>query len=572
MATGQSTKKSGTGKPSATDHQEIEWQFDVDDLESVEGWLGQHSSGSSGLVVTPESTVEITDTYYDTDDWRFYRAGYALRVRKKDGEVEATMKSLAPAEDGLRRRREISEPLKDDRPATLKKARGPVGKRSRALLGEREKRPLFRMQTRRQRFALESSADGDAKDVRIGEISLDTSEVALGEGEEPKRLKRVEVEVDKDPSPALHGFVDEMQFALDLTPATISKYETGLYASGLDPDEGNELGPTEVAPSMSVGEVAFAVLRRQFAEMRNHEPGTRLGEDPEELHDMRVPTRRMRAAMKVFQEALPERASWLREELRWVAHALGDVRDLDVQIERFQAWKEDADEESSEFLERILKITEKRRAEARTVMLDVLDSRRYESLESSFAEMLRRGPGAEHEIVQSNGHDPSREPITAAAPPLVSRRFRKWRKAAKRLDATSSPEDFHDVRKKGKRLRYTLEFVSEVYGKPVQKLVKPLKALQDDLGDHQDAIVASGYLRELGTTTGGTRVPRGAAFTMGVYSERCAREAADLRSRVPDSKPFRALTKGKRWKRFEKVLEETRKSRNATDTQSDSVR
>src|SRR5215204_5568518 len=548
MATRQS--KPGTTKRSATDHQEIEWQFDVDDLESVEGWLGQHSSGSSGLLVSPESTVEITDTYHDTDDWRFYRAGYALRVRKKDGEVEATMKSLTSAEGSLRRRREISEPLKDDRPATLKRTRGPVGKRSSALLGERETRPLFRMQTRRQRFALKRSTD--AEDERIGEISLDASEVAVGE--EPKLLKRVEVEVDADPSPDLHGFVDEMQFALDLTPASISKYETGLYASGLNPDGGDELGPTDVDPSMSVGEVAFAVLRRHLAEMRAHEPGTRLGEDPEELHDMRVPTRRMRAAMKVFEDALPERARWLREELRWVAHALGDVRDLDVQIEDLQAWREEADEESAGFLDRMLTITRKRREVARKDMLEVLDSVRYERLLSSFAQMLRLGPAAELELAQANGNKRATEPVTAAAPALISRRYRKWRKSAKRLDETSPPEAFHDVRKKGKRLRYALEFVSEVYGKPVQKLVGPLKALQDDHGDHQDAIVAAGYLRELGTTTGEARVPRGVAFTIGVYSERCAREAKDLRSVVPDSKPFRALTKGNKWKKFEKSI------------------
>lgn len=508
--------------------------------------------------------MEITDTYYDTDDWRFYRAGYALRVRKTSGGVEATMKSLSPAEGGLRRRREISEPLKDDRPATLRKARGPVGKRLKVILGGREISPLFQVQTRRQRFALKSSNDGDLEDVRIGEVALDSSEI----GDEPERLKRVEVEAVGGPSPDLHGFVDEMQFALELAPATTSKYETGLYASGLNPDGGESFGKTDVDPSMSVGEVAFAVLRRQFIEMRNHEPGTRLGEDPEELHDMRVPTRRMRAAMKVFQDALPERARWLREELRWVAHALGDVRDLDVQIERFQAWKEEADEESAEFLDRILKITEKRRVEARKNMLDVLESGRYERLESSFAEMLRRGP--EEELAQSNGS--ARERITAAAPPLVSRRYRTWRKAAKRLDENSSPEAFHDVRKKGKRLRYTLEFVSEVYGKPVQRLVKPLKALQDDLGDHQDAVVTAGFLRELGTKTDGTRVPRGAAFTMGVYAERCTREAADLRSSAPRSKPFRALLKGKRWKRFETIMQEARKNPNVAEPSSKSVR
>ena len=246
--------------------------------------------------------------------------------------------------------------------------------------------------------------------------------------------------------------------------------------------------------------------------------------------------------------------------MRWVADALGDVRDLDVQIERFQAWQEEADEESSGFLDRILTITHKRRVEARKNMLETLDSVRYERLLSSFAEMLRLGPAAELELAQTNGKDQAGEPVTAAAPALISDRYRKWRKAAKRLDETSSPEAFHDVRKKGKRLRYTLEFVSEVYGRSVQKLVKPLKAQQDDLGDHQDAVVTAAYLRELGTTTGQARVPRGVAFTMGVYAERCTREAKDLRSDVPGSKPFLTLTKGKKWKKFEKVLESRREA------------
>ncbi len=303
-----------------TDHQEIEWQFDADELEPVEGWLGQHSSGS-GLVVAPESTERITDTYYDTDDWRFYRAGYALRVRKAGSGVEATIKSLTPAEGNLRRRREISEPLGDDEPSTLGRASGPVGEISRALLGDHELSPMFRIQTRRQRFALllTDAADGGegrgeasgADGGRIGEVSLDASEIPLGEDEEPTRLRRIEVEAATGtaPTPDLRGFVDELQSALGLSPTSISKYEAGLYAAGLSPDGVAGLGPTSVDPSMSTGEVAFAVLRWQFAEMRAHEPGTRIGEDPEELHDMRVATRRMRAAMKVFEGALPERGS-----------------------------------------------------------------------------------------------------------------------------------------------------------------------------------------------------------------------------------------------------------------------
>ncbi|CAA9433778.1 MAG: Adenylate cyclase [uncultured Rubrobacteraceae bacterium] len=570
---GRSGRRKSSGKTSAkrrspVDHHEVEWQFDATELESVGAWLREHSSGS-GLVVEPESEEKITDTYYDASDWRFYRAGYALRIRKTGSSAEATMKSLSPAEGNVRRRREITEPLGDDSPATLGKAPGPVGERARSLLGGRDVRPMFEIRTHRQRFALilEGTADASesgasANRVRIGEVLLDSSEIPLGGGREAANLSRVEVEAGAGtaPTPDLRGFVDEMQYALDLKPASISKFETGLYATGLSPGGDTEAGPTEIGPLMTLGEVAFAVLRRQFVKMRAHEPGTRLGEDPEALHDMRVATRRMRAAMKVFEGALPERARWFREELRWVARALGDVRDLDVQIDRLESWRGEVDEEGSEFLDKILDVLGKRRAEARGRMLEALDSARYERLETSFGEMLRRGPGAERKLAQSNGHAPEGEPVTSAAPDLISARYRKWRKAARRLDESSPPEDFHDLRKKGKRLRYTLEFVSEVYGKPVAALVSPLKALQDDLGDHQDAIVAAGTLRELGTTTDGPRVPRGAAFTMGVFTERYLSEAAGIRSGVLGSKPLRALARGKSWKGFEKIMKEAAKS------------
>lgn len=546
------------------DHQEVEWQFDAADLDAVGAWLSQHSSGS-GLVIEPESDEEVRDTYYDAEDWRFYRAGYALRVRKAGGDSEATMKSISRAEGNVRRRREITEPLTDDRPATLGKAKGPVGERSRSLLGGREMRRMFEVRTRRRTFALvledlsPESANGaeDAaagKRVRIGEVVLDEAEIPFGEDGESHGLSRVEVEsgVGTAPTPDLRGFVDEMQYALDLEPAALSKFEAGLYATGLSPRADTDTGPTQIGPDMPLGEVAFAVLRRQFARMRAHEPGTRIGEDPEELHDMRVATRRMRAAMKIFEDALPERARWFREELRWVAGALGDVRDLDVQIEDLQGRREQADGREAELLGKVIDVLRKLREKARGRMLGALDSDRYERLEKSFAEMLERGPDAERELARTDGRRPYREPVTAAAPALISARYRKWSKAAKKLDETSQPEAFHDLRKKGKKLRYALEFVSEVYDDATRGVIKPLKTLQDDLGDHQDAVVAAETLRELGTTTDGPRVSRGAAFTMGVYAERYGREAEALRSRVLAAGPLRSLDGD--WKDLEKAM------------------
>jgi len=531
------------------DHQEIEWQLDASDLERVGAWLEDHPN-LSGLNIVPAETKELTDTYYDTDDWRLYRAGYALRVRRDGERAEATMKSLATAENALKRRREISEPLEGGGEIP-KGTGGPVGERLRRLAGDL--RPLFEVRTRRRTFTLwpESTPTGPdgvvedaAGDIRragveregaVGELALDESEFS---GEEPLRLKRVEIEVSSEH--ALHdgvgGFVETLRGALGLGPAGASKFRTGLTAARLSPAVAPDLGTTQVDASMTAGEVAFAILRRHFAAVLAHEPGVRLGEDAEELHDMRVATRRLRAALKLYAEALPKRAGRYERDLRSFANALGEVRDLDVHLERLAG--EGA--RNGDAIEEVAAVLEERRTEARRRVLRMLDSNRYERFVANFSGTLRRGRSPAPTA-----------PILEAAPDLVRRRFRKVSKAADALSESSSPEDFHDLRKKGKRLRYALEPLQVIYGKPSEKMVELLKEIQDQLGDHQDLIVAAGLMRELGSAAD---LPPRTVFSMGSIAERHIRVAAELRADFLGSEQLRALKGGKPWKRLRKKM------------------
>ena len=163
--------------------EEVEWQFAADDLEAVERWLLENPA------VTVAETREISDTYLDTEDWTLYKAGYALRLRKIGTGAETTMKSFSSGgEDGLRRRREISERLESGNLKNLRRASGPVGERLRALGVRRTVRPMFEIQTRRQAFDLASESGPS------GEVVLDTSAVKAEE-RESATLYRVEVEV-----------------------------------------------------------------------------------------------------------------------------------------------------------------------------------------------------------------------------------------------------------------------------------------------------------------------------------------------------------------------------------------
>jgi CHAD domain-containing protein len=524
------------------DHQEVEWQFDALDIRPVSRWLEGDSWGRDPSVATGE-TREISDGYFDTDDWRIYRAGYALRIRRARGKkTEATMKRLASAngKTGLRRRREISEPLDDADPETLNGATGPVGDRVRALTGPETLRPLFEVRTRRSAHHL--LLDG----FRAGEIALDETAIPLDE-EEPARLRRVEVEVDPETLDRLEPFVERLREECKLSPAVVSKYESGLFARGISPPSPPDFGPTEVDGSLTTGEFAFRVLRKQFGIFLAHEPGTRIGDDPEELHDMRVATRRMRAAIKIFEGALPVRSRAFRDSLKWVAGALGEVRDLDVQLGRLENWVSDAAPEDQDPLLALRAVLEGQRAKARKAMLRVLDSRRYEKLLAAFAGFLQKGP--------SRRAAGARRPIMEAAPDLVRKPYRKVRKLGDPLTEESSGEEFHELRKKGKRLRYALEFLSGIYGEPIKEFIGPLKDLQDVLGDHQDAEVATSHLRELSVATGRRRrLPPETIFVMGGISYRYEIQARELRTRFPEA--YRTAVR-KKWKKLWGVLEKT---------------
>ncbi len=541
------------------DHEEVEWQFDALDIRPVACWLAGFSS--NGASVAPSGEKEISDTYLDTEDWRIYRAGYALRVREKGGKVEATMKLISASDDGegLKKRREISEPLTSKDFSILPKSGGPVGERVHALTGQKLLRTLFEVRTRRKTYEASFGADGDGAvgegaafgeaavwEAAVGEIALDETEIPV-EGGPPAVLRRVEVEVERGAVGAVSPFVEELRRGCRLTPSTASKFEAGLLASELSPPEEPEFGSTDISSSMSVGEVAYAVMRGQFAIFLRHESGTRIGEDPEELHDMRVASRRLRAAMQIFKDALPVRSKKLREELKWISGVLGEVRDLDVQLEQLEAWISSAAPDDRDPLGELRGVLEERRGKARKSMLRVLDSRRYARFVESYSGFLARGPARRSQY--------ARRAVLEVGPELVRKRFRKVRKAGDGLEKDSPAGEYHELRKRGKRLRYALEFLSKIYGKSATDLTKALKSLQDVLGDHQDAEVAVAHLRELALPAkrrrGGGISPR-TVFLMGGISHRYEMRAAELREEFPTAY---GEIKGKRWKRLKRTME-----------------
>src|SRR5437763_13751979 len=82
----------------------------------------------------------------------------------------------------------------------------------------------------------------------------------------------------------------------------------------------------------TASEVALGELRRLLGAWRQHEPGARLGHDPEALHQLRVTTRRIDATLGLFRRQLPVALAHARRTAKSVLRTLGAARDLDVQL------------------------------------------------------------------------------------------------------------------------------------------------------------------------------------------------------------------------------------------------
>ena len=213
-------------------------------------------------------------------------------------------------------------------------------------------------------------------------------------------------------------------------------------------------------------------LRRQLRAVLADDPGTRLGRNPESLHDMRVAVRRARALLRAGEPLYTNDVSFLTEELRWLGEKLGAVRDLDVLVDRIRAESQDLDAGP------LLRELGQRRTRARSSLLKALGTPRYFALLDRFADEI--------ETLAPSGSGATLDGLAGA-------QLKKLGRRVETTGADASDDELHALRKKGKRVRYAYELAER------DKVVRRAKAFQDVLGEHQDSVVAEAALRELAT-------------------------------------------------------------------------
>ena len=382
-------------------------------------------------------------TYHDTSDHRLARRGVTLRHRVEHGKglwqlklPQGNARLELEAEGGP------GSPPDDMLGLLVAHLRGvPLV-------------PIARLRTRREGVR----ADG-------AEIVHDTVAV-LDHQRVTRRFEELEVELLDGDEKTLRRLEKELRRA---GAADGEKRPKVFQALDLD----FQAEPADEPDDASSAATLRARIREQAERVLGHDAGTRLGTDSEELHQMRVATRRLRAFLRAGSELLdPAWAEPVREELTWLGGALGPVRDLDVLAERLTAEVESLGEDRPRG-RKLLRTLESRRRTARRRLMAVLGSDRYFAL----LDTLERP-------VATIADSPTLEEIHATE-------HKRLRKAVKTLDDASPDEELHAVRIHVKRARYAAELAG------AGNYVQAAKVLQDVLGEHQDAVVAAERLRDV---------------------------------------------------------------------------
>ncbi len=418
--------------------------------------------------------------YYDTPDLRLTRAGASLRFRSDDG---WTVK--------------------------LPKQQGDLLERDELVLGldhpdspPREAVSLVRALSRSKPLGRVATVRTDRREVRI----------------EDRKGRAVGL-IDDDqvrttaPSARRKSFHEvEFEVADGADPDVVAKVVARLRKAGARPSKQRPkvvraLGKRarrapDVVPGAPLGrsstpaDLAQSCLANGAHRLVSHDPVVRTDADPEGVHQARVATRRLRSDLRTLRPMLQTaRTEPLRQELKWLGELLGAVRDADVLHELLTSKLSVLPEESRDDAAPIAKELERQRATQLATLNRGLESGRYLALLDKLVSAVHEPP-----LERSHRHPTRRD--DAAVKRLADKQWKRLRKAVDELPRDPSDAELHEVRKRAKQARYAFEATAPILGKRARRLAKRLAGLQDHLGAHQDAVVASDWLHDAALRVG----------------------------------------------------------------------
>jgi triphosphatase len=469
----------------------------------------------------PERTT-LTNTYYDTAAGKLKRNGLVLGVRQQNGEYTQTVNRAAAGGEGHLARSDWEDVIEGEWPDL----RAPnSGAPLLEAVGEAELSARFTTVMRRTLFILEPNESTEI----VG--TVDEGEIRAAESEHTEPIYEVGLLLRHGDPAALYGTGLRL---LEIAPLRIeawSKAERGgrLLESPTAKPRAQHYLPFDLKPEMTVEESLRHIGQACLASLLRNEPAA-LADVPDGVHQMRVAVRRLRSVVTTMKRILPpEQYKWVSGEMKWIAGVLGPARNWDVFFSSLLAPLRSVSL-SEQNLDELCRVTQQERQSAHEGANAAIRSHQYTAallrLLQWFASCSwRNQPVSEKSALLM-------APIGTLAPSLIGRQYKKVKKVADAFDELA-PQRRHEFRIAVKKLRYTIEFLENLYDtEEVAEFVRSLKPLQDDLGYANDVRVANELLGDLRISDSAVTIARAAGVVLGWHDRGLADFDRKLRKHV----------------------------------------
>ncbi|MEX2641860.1 MAG: CYTH and CHAD domain-containing protein [Acetobacterales bacterium] len=458
--------------------------------------------------------------YYDTADLGLRARGLSFRVRQEGRRYIQTLKSGDDVSGPVHRRGEWQVEVAgfEPHPEAFEEPE------ARAWLGsvrQEDLRRVFSAEVRRKKHVLKDlGADG------VIEVCFDEGEVETAQGTVP--IAEIELELRRGSPDALYRLAMELHALSPLRVETQSKSARGyLLATGKPPAA--RKAEKLALPKRSRVEAAMAqTVRACIDHWTTNEAAALDGRNPEGIHQMRVGLRRLRSALSLFRDVIPEiQYAALQDEARWVVKGLGPARDWDVFLTEtlppvLGHRPDDAD------LRALRDAAEAKVADGYEKARGTIRAPRYTAFLLTLGAWVE---GRGWRVVTAPGEAPMTgsaekldRPLIELADLLLTRRHRKVMRLGRGF-AKLSAEERHKVRIAVKKLRYATEFFRALYPRrKTRGYLDALERLQDALGVMNDIAVADGLLQLIGDAAPG----RAGGLVLGWYDHKVAKAEPEL--------------------------------------------
>jgi len=418
----------------------------------------------------PPETYQVH--YYDSFDWRLFRANKVLAWQQRNNDSQLCLFSTGG----------------DSTPTAIRLEQAPSrfadelppGQLRQELVGLLDLRALLPVVTIETHSLPYRWVDKEGK-TRL-RLYLENHRLVQPGGKRSTLCKRIRLEPLQGYTKTANRVRGVLETELGLHPededllaralATIDR-NAGDYSSKLS---------IPLEPELRADAAMRRVLLTLLETMEVNEAGTIANLDTEFLHDFRVAVRRTRSALGQMKTVFPTATlNRFRDKFAWLGSITSPTRDLDVYLLKFENYRSQLPEALQADLEPLRTFLERHHEQEQTRLSRELQTARYRQIKNQWRRYLTSP------LPQRPAAGDARRPIGEVGPRRTWRMYKRVLREGQAITPASPAEDLHELRKSCKKLRYLMEFFQHLYPpKKIRALIKELKGLQENLGDFQD--------------------------------------------------------------------------------------